>query len=98
MFELPDSWPRRLGSCGCLTELPVGSVVIPKASIAVTRNYDFDLTTGNSQECPYKISKPVRGLVRVTDFSILRTIVTIQVSADPDLHLAVNITGKLCVS
>jgi len=60
----------RLGSCGCLTELPVGSVVIPKASIAVTRNYDFDFTTGNSQECPYKISKPV--------------------SADPDLHLAVQ--------
>jgi len=49
----------RLGSCGCLTDLPVGSVVIPKASIAVTRNYDYDFFTGNSLESPYRISKPV---------------------------------------
>jgi len=60
----------RLGSCGCLTDLPVGSFVIPKASIAVTRNYDYDFFTGDSLECPYRISKPV--------------------SADPDLHFAVQ--------
>ncbi|KIM86516.1 hypothetical protein PILCRDRAFT_96037 [Piloderma croceum F 1598] len=61
----------RLGSCGCLTDLPVGSIVIPKASVAVNRNYDFDFVTGKSQEYPYRISKPV--------------------SANFDLHLAVNI-------
>jgi len=33
--------------------------VIPKASVAVTRNYDFDFVTGNSQDSPYRISKPV---------------------------------------
>jgi len=33
--------------------------VIPKASIAVTRNYDFDFVAGYSQEPPYRISKPV---------------------------------------
>lgn len=50
----------RLGSCGCLTDLSVGSIVIPKASVAVTRNYDYDFISGSSQESPYRISKPVR--------------------------------------
>ncbi|OSD05554.1 purine and uridine phosphorylase [Trametes coccinea BRFM310] len=49
----------RLGSCGGLIDVPVGSVVVPKASIAVTRNYDFDFVTGKSDEPPYKSSKPV---------------------------------------
>lgn len=49
----------RLGSCGCLVDLPVGSIVIPKASVAVSRNYDFDFISGSSQESPYRISKPV---------------------------------------
>lgn len=53
---------NRLGSCGCLTDLPVGSVVVPRASVAITRNYDFDFLTGKSTESPYRISKPVRNI------------------------------------
>ncbi|KAH9885600.1 purine and uridine phosphorylase [Cubamyces lactineus] len=49
----------RLGSCGGLIDVPVGSVVVPKGSIAVTRNYDFDFATGRSDEPPYRTSKPV---------------------------------------
>lgn len=69
IFEFADSWQKRLGSCGCLTELPVGSVVVPRASVAVTRNYDFDFVTGNPQECPYNISKPVDVSVLLQIFS-----------------------------
>ncbi|KAJ7708312.1 uridine phosphorylase [Mycena rosella] len=50
----------RLGSCGSLIDVPVGSVVIPKSSVAVERNLDFDFV--NPEECteqPYRISKPV---------------------------------------
>ncbi|KAI0735989.1 purine and uridine phosphorylase [Earliella scabrosa] len=49
----------RLGSCGALIDVPVGTVVAPKGSIAVTRNYDFDFVTGKSDELPYRTSKPV---------------------------------------
>ncbi|OCH88826.1 purine and uridine phosphorylase [Obba rivulosa] len=49
----------RLGSCGALIDIPVGTVVAPKASIAVTRNYDFNFATRSSEEVPYRISKPV---------------------------------------
>jgi len=49
----------RLGSCGALIDVPVGSVVIPKASVAVTRNLDYDFVKGSSQEPPYRISKSV---------------------------------------
>ncbi|KAI0344336.1 purine and uridine phosphorylase, partial [Trametopsis cervina] len=49
----------RLGSCGGLIDTPVGTVVVPKASIAVNRNYDFDFSTGISDEPPYRFSKPV---------------------------------------
>ncbi|KAI0641239.1 purine and uridine phosphorylase [Trametes meyenii] len=49
----------RLGSCGGLIDVPVGSVVVPKASIAVTRNYDFDFVDGQSNDQPYRTSKPV---------------------------------------
>ncbi|KAF9816457.1 hypothetical protein IEO21_04062 [Rhodonia placenta] len=49
----------RLGSCGALIDTPVGSVVVPKSSVSVNRNYDFDFVTGDSHEPPYRISKPV---------------------------------------
>ncbi|KIP03523.1 hypothetical protein PHLGIDRAFT_94653, partial [Phlebiopsis gigantea 11061_1 CR5-6] len=49
----------RLGSCGGLVDVPVGSVVVPKASIAVTRNYDFDFHAAPGAEPPYRFSKPV---------------------------------------
>jgi uridine phosphorylase len=53
-------YTKRLGSCGALTDIPVGSAVIPKASISVTRNVDFDFVHGESKEAPYRISQPVR--------------------------------------
>lgn len=49
----------RLGSCGALIDTPVGSVAIPRSSVSVNRNYDFDFVTGDSHEPPYRISKPV---------------------------------------
>ncbi|KAN0082821.1 Nucleoside phosphorylase domain containing protein [Tylopilus felleus] len=49
----------RLGSCGCLTDLPVGSLVLPKASLAVTRNLDFDFANGDHWRIPYRLSKPI---------------------------------------
>ncbi|KAG6849185.1 hypothetical protein H0H93_010642 [Arthromyces matolae] len=39
--------------------MPVGTVVVPQASVAVTRNVDFDFDSGNSSEPPYRISKPI---------------------------------------
>ena len=60
----------RLGSCGALTDIPVGSAVIPKASISVTRNVDFDFVHGESKEAPYRISQPVRRFI-MTSFSIM---------------------------
>ncbi|EMD41277.1 hypothetical protein CERSUDRAFT_109875 [Gelatoporia subvermispora B] len=49
----------RLGSCGALVDVPVGTVVVPEASLSVTRNYDFDFTTSMSDDVPYRVSKPV---------------------------------------
>ncbi|EJD48995.1 purine and uridine phosphorylase [Auricularia subglabra TFB-10046 SS5] len=51
----------RLGSCGSLLDIPVGSLVVPRASVAVTRNYDFDFTVPEEVKqngAPYRISKP----------------------------------------
>ncbi|KAG1741620.1 purine and uridine phosphorylase [Suillus lakei] len=53
----------RLGSCGCLTDLPVGSLVLPASSIACTRNVDFDFASCDPWEVPYKLSKPVRIII-----------------------------------
>ncbi|KAL0959207.1 hypothetical protein HGRIS_014487 [Hohenbuehelia grisea] len=50
----------RLGSCGGLIDVPVGSVVVPKACVSVTRNVDFDFANPNAcTEAAYRISKPV---------------------------------------
>ncbi|KAG1730140.1 purine and uridine phosphorylase [Suillus paluster] len=49
----------RLGSCGCLTDLPVGSLVLPASSVACTRNVDFDFASGDPWEVPYRLSKPI---------------------------------------
>jgi uridine phosphorylase len=49
----------RLGSCGALIDIPVGSVVVPKASVAVTRNLDYDFVNGSTEEEPYRISQQV---------------------------------------
>jgi uridine phosphorylase len=51
------------GSCGGLIDdLPVGSLVVPKASVAVTRNLDFDFLeppTETSHLDAYHVSRPV---------------------------------------
>ncbi|KAG2137540.1 purine and uridine phosphorylase [Suillus clintonianus] len=49
----------RLGSCGCLTDLPVGSLVLPASSVACTRNVDFDFASCDPWDVPYRLSKPV---------------------------------------
>lgn len=49
----------RLGSCGSLTDLPVGTIVLPASSVACTRNLDFDFTSCDPWEVPYRLSKPV---------------------------------------
>ncbi|KAG7440572.1 purine and uridine phosphorylase [Guyanagaster necrorhizus] len=50
----------RLGSCGGLIHVPVGTVVVPRACIAVTRNVDFDFVNPEeNDDVPYRISKPV---------------------------------------
>ncbi|KAG8883222.1 hypothetical protein FRB98_003225 [Tulasnella sp. 332] len=62
----------RLGSCGGLLEdLPVGSLTVPRAAVAITRNYDYDFTSPaddgmlkastSPNELPYRISRPVEG-------------------------------------
>ncbi|KAJ1310663.1 hypothetical protein OPQ81_009192 [Rhizoctonia solani] len=54
----------RYGSCGALTDIPVGSLVIPDACVAITRNWDFDFDGDEDPEkdkYAYIISKPVSG-------------------------------------
>ncbi|KAF5309778.1 hypothetical protein D9611_013607 [Ephemerocybe angulata] len=54
-----DMYIVRLGSCGALVEVPVGSVVLPSSSVAINRNYDFDFVDPErSSEPAYRISKP----------------------------------------
>jgi len=51
----------RLGSCGALVDIPVGSIVVPKACVAITRNVDFDfLDPIECHEPAYRISKQVQ--------------------------------------
>ncbi|KAF8603207.1 purine and uridine phosphorylase [Ceratobasidium sp. AG-I] len=56
---------REYGSCGALTDVPVGSLVVPDACVAVTRNWDFDFSApqgdASNDEDAYVISKPVDG-------------------------------------
>ncbi|KAG8704619.1 hypothetical protein FRC09_003425, partial [Ceratobasidium sp. 395] len=55
----------RYGSCGGLTDVPVGSLVIPDSCVAITRNWDFDFCAPGSDpkkdKDAYIISKPVSG-------------------------------------
>ncbi|CAL1697176.1 unnamed protein product [Somion occarium] len=50
----------RLGSCGALINVKVGTVVVPSGSIAVNRNYDYDFVNGSlPNEQPYRFSRRV---------------------------------------
>ncbi|KXN85898.1 hypothetical protein AN958_10740 [Leucoagaricus sp. SymC.cos] len=56
----------RLGSCGALINVPVGSVVVPKACVAVNRNVDYDFARPEnncSGKPAYRISKPSINLI-----------------------------------
>jgi len=62
-LDIDSRFLYRLGSCGALIDVPVGSVVVPRASVAVSRNYDFDFVhPENSKDQPYFISRPVHRL------------------------------------
>ena len=50
----------RFGSCGAVVDVPVGAVAVPRASVAVTRNVDYDFVNARGfGKPPYFISKPV---------------------------------------
>lgn len=50
-----------LGSCGGLGDVQVGTVIVPEASVAITRNYDYNFVSdGHAPSAEaYHISKPV---------------------------------------
>lgn len=67
--------------------MPVGTVVVPKSSVAVSRNVDFNFL--NPIDCPepaYRISKPVSDYTAYLSFTYM-----IQVPADPALHIEVGL-------
>ncbi|KAH7890252.1 nucleoside phosphorylase domain-containing protein [Phlebopus sp. FC_14] len=75
----------RLGSCGCLTDLPVGCLVLPKASVAVTRNLDYDFINGDPWRTPYILSKPLhQALEKTRPAAVQNPIVTNVVNASTD--------------
>ncbi|KAJ7240392.1 uridine phosphorylase, partial [Mycena haematopus] len=82
----------RLGSCGSLIDVPVGSVVVPKSSVAVERNLDFAFVS--PEECaerPYRISKSASHfLVDSSGFLLIYAFVLCflfsKVLADLELH------------
>jgi hypothetical protein len=65
--------------------------VVPKASIAVTRNLDYDFVNGSTEgEEPYKTSKQVVVSLYLERFGCFVFLPTkFQVLADADLHLQV---------
>ena len=59
---------KRLGSCGALIDVPVGTVVTPQACVSVNRNVDFNFRTREADnEHAYRVSKPVSA-----DLTVLR--------------------------
>ncbi|KAF9526790.1 nucleoside phosphorylase domain-containing protein [Crepidotus variabilis] len=53
----------RLGSCGALENVPVGTVVVPESCVQISRNVDFDFLHPESNDSgpPYRISKLASG-------------------------------------
>lgn len=49
----------RIGSCGALADVPVGSVAIPRACVAVMRDFNFEFEEGKEGDSPYLISREV---------------------------------------
>lgn len=90
------NWSTRLGSCGGLRKVPVGSLVVPTSSVAVRRNYDYDFTGESdtpSEGSPYLVSKPVS--ISLCLIRILRVLKLTQAFADPELHATVCATDDI---
>ncbi|EAU87144.2 uridine phosphorylase [Coprinopsis cinerea okayama7 len=84
----------RLGSCGGLVDIPVGSVVVPKASVAINRNVDFDFVhPEDNREPAYRISKPVSA-----DPELHETVRKAVQGAKPPQSQAVILTGTVNAS
>ncbi|KAI0075689.1 purine and uridine phosphorylase [Panus rudis PR-1116 ss-1] len=84
----------RLGSCGALVDVKVGTIVIPSGSIAVNRNYDYDFLNGGAAgEEPYRFSKRVN-----VDQELQSKIVSaLEQTRPPSLHSAI-VTNTLNAS
>ncbi|PWN89797.1 purine and uridine phosphorylase [Acaromyces ingoldii] len=81
----------RLGSCGSLSsDAPIGSVVVPRASVGVTRNYDYFHPSTTAEERasgsiePYTITKPLDCDGEVHD-ALVRSLQATLPPADPAL-------------
>lgn len=59
IINAPDKLTPSLGSCGALVDIPPGSLVIPKACVAINRNWDYDFINGDPTQQPYFITKQV---------------------------------------
>jgi len=59
MINAPDKLTPSLGSCGALVDIPPGSLVVPKACVAINRNLDYDFINGDPTQQPYFITKQV---------------------------------------
>lgn len=80
----------RLGSCGSLEpHLGIGTVVVPRASFGISRNYDYFHETTTAQERssgaiePYLITKPLDADAEVHD-ALLAALNESQPQARPD--------------
>lgn len=65
---------------------PVGSIVAPKASVAVTRNLDFDFSTDPDNKThldAYRVSKPVR----------MRTVCSMRSTLYPNVAPVLGLLG-----
>ena len=58
--DAPDAVNPSLGSCGALIDIPPGSLVVPKACVAINRNWDYDFVNGDPTQQPYSITRQVR--------------------------------------
>jgi len=84
----------RLGSCGGLVDVPPGTVVVPSASVAITRNVDFDFVNPeNSNEPAYRISKLVPA-----DAALKEELRTALQTAKPSSSTSAIITGVVNAS
>jgi len=84
----------RLGSCGALLDVAPGTVVIPKASVAINRNVDFHFADpDNCDEPAYRISKPVS-----TDEGLSEEIRKAMESAKPPTSQSLIVFGTVNAS